>query len=96
MTQRLRLNKNADRRLKAGHLWIYSNEVDIKETPLKNFAAGETALVEASNGKVMAVAYVNPHSLIAARIMSRDSETVPYNNLTMPTTDPVYNSVAAR
>ncbi len=74
MTQRLRLNKNADRRLKAGHLWIYSNEVDIKETPLKNFAAGETALVEASNGKVMAVAYVNPHSLIAARIMSRDPE----------------------
>ncbi|MEA2118621.1 class I SAM-dependent rRNA methyltransferase [Halovibrio sp. HP20-50] len=74
MTQRLRLNKNADRRLKAGHLWIYSNEVDIKETPLKNFTAGETALVEASNGKVMAVAYVNPHSLIAARIMSRDPE----------------------
>lgn len=74
MTQRLRLNKNADRRLKAGHLWIYSNEVDIKETPLKNFTAGETALVEASNGKVMAVAYVNPHSLIAARVMSRDPE----------------------
>nr|WP_276322332.1 class I SAM-dependent rRNA methyltransferase [Halomonas neptunia] len=74
VTQRLRLNKNADRRLKAGHLWIYSNEVDIKETPLKNFAAGETALVEASNGKVMAVAYVNPHSLIAARVMSRDPE----------------------
>ncbi|MDQ7728181.1 class I SAM-dependent rRNA methyltransferase [Halomonas sp. SpR8] len=74
MTQRLRLNKNADRRLKAGHLWIYSNEIDIKETPLKNFAAGETALVEASNGKVMAVAYVNPHSLIAARVMSRDPE----------------------
>ena len=38
MTQRLRLNKNADRRLKAGHLWIYSNEVDIKETPLKSRA----------------------------------------------------------
>ncbi|GEN28129.1 hypothetical protein HVA01_17750 [Halovibrio variabilis] len=74
MTQRLRLNKNADRRLKEGHLWIYSNEVDIKETPLKNFTAGETALVEASNGKVMAVAYVNPHSLIAARVMSRDPE----------------------
>ena len=31
VTQRLRLNKNADRHLKAGHLWIYSNEVDIKE-----------------------------------------------------------------
>jgi len=74
VTQRLRLNKNADRRLKAGHLWIYSNEVDIKETPLKNFEAGESALVEASNGKTLGVAYVNPHSLICARIMSRDPE----------------------
>jgi len=66
------LNKNADRRLKAGHLWIYSNEVDIKETPLKNFAGGETAIVEESNGRALAVAYVNPHSLICARVMSRD------------------------
>ncbi|MBZ5487025.1 class I SAM-dependent rRNA methyltransferase [Halomonas aquamarina] len=74
MTQRLRLNKNADRRLKAGHLWIYSNEVDIKETPLKNFTAGEAALVEASNGKTLGVAYINPHSLIAGRVMSRDPE----------------------
>ncbi|WP_447927080.1 MULTISPECIES: class I SAM-dependent rRNA methyltransferase [unclassified Vreelandella] len=74
MTQRLRLNKNADRRLKAGHLWIYSNEVDTKETPLKEFAAGEAALIEASNGKAIGVAYVNPHSLICARIMSRDPE----------------------
>ena len=74
MTQRLRLNKNADRRLKAGHLWIYSNEVDIKETPLKNFAAGESVLVEASNGKTLGVAYINPHSLICGRIMSRDPE----------------------
>ncbi|MCP1313771.1 class I SAM-dependent rRNA methyltransferase [Halomonas sp. 707D4] len=74
MTQRLRLNKNADRRLKAGHLWIYSNEVDTKATPLKEFAAGEAALIEASNGKALGVAYVNPHSLISARIMSRDPE----------------------
>ena len=72
MTQRLRLNKNAERRLKAGHLWIYSNEVDVKETPLKHFAGGETAIVEESNGRALGVAYVNPHSLICARIMSRD------------------------
>jgi 23S rRNA (cytosine1962-C5)-methyltransferase len=66
------LNKNAERRLKAGHLWIYSNEVDTKETPLKNFAGGETAIVEEANGRALGVAYVNPHSLICARIMSRD------------------------
>ena len=69
----LRLKKNADRRLKAGHLWLYSNEIDTKTTPLKDFAAGEQAVVEAANGKAMGVAYVNAHSLICARMVSRDA-----------------------
>ena len=30
----LRLNKNAERRLNRGHLWIYSNEVDSQRSPL--------------------------------------------------------------
>ncbi|WP_148253256.1 class I SAM-dependent rRNA methyltransferase [Aidingimonas lacisalsi] len=72
MTQRLRLKKNADRRLKSGHLWLYSNEVDIQVTPLKDFEPGAQAVVEAANGKAMGVAYVNPHSLICARVVSRD------------------------
>ncbi|WP_149283338.1 class I SAM-dependent rRNA methyltransferase [Halomonas binhaiensis] len=72
MTRSLRLKKNADRRLKAGHLWLYSNEVDIAETPLKGFQTGEQAIVEAANGKPMGLAYVNPNSLICARIVSRD------------------------
>ena len=29
----LRLKANADRRLRAGHLWVYSNEVDTAATP---------------------------------------------------------------
>ncbi|WP_275298181.1 class I SAM-dependent rRNA methyltransferase [Billgrantia campisalis] len=72
VTQRLRLKKNADRRLKAGHLWLYSNEVDTQATPLQGFEAGGQAVVEAANGKAMGVAYVNPHSLICARVVSRD------------------------
>ncbi|MBW5799214.1 class I SAM-dependent rRNA methyltransferase [Halomonas elongata] len=72
----LRLKKNADRRLKAGHLWLYSNEIDIAATPLKDFAPGEQAVVEAANGKAMGVAYVNAHSLICARLVSRDAGTV--------------------
>lgn len=74
MTERLRLKKNADRRLKAGHLWLYSNEIDTDATPLKTFEPGAQAVVEASNGRAMAVAYVNPHSLICARVVSRDPE----------------------
>ncbi|TDR50671.1 SAM-dependent methyltransferase [Halomonas ventosae] len=68
----LRLKKNADRRLKAGHLWLYSNEIDTQTTPIKEIEAGAQVVVEAANGKAMGVAYVNPHSLICARMVSRD------------------------
>ncbi|MFG6159040.1 class I SAM-dependent rRNA methyltransferase [Halomonas sp. 1390] len=75
MTQHtLRLKKNADRRLKAGHLWLYSNEIDIQATPLKEIVPGTQVVVEAANGKGMGVAYVNPHSLICARMVSRDPQ----------------------
>ncbi len=72
LTRTLRLKKHADRRLKAGHLWLYSNEIDTEATPLKDIEAGEQAVVEAANGKALGVAYVNPHSLICARMVSRD------------------------
>jgi len=68
----LRLKKNEDRRLKAGHPWIYSNEVDTRVTPLTDFVPGQQVVVVANNGKPMGLAYVNPHSLIAARLFSRD------------------------
>ncbi|MDR5900668.1 class I SAM-dependent rRNA methyltransferase [Halomonas icarae] len=70
----LRLKKNADRRLKAGHLWLYSNEIDTAATPLKGLEPGQQVVVEAANGKAMGVAYVNPNSLICARLVSRDSQ----------------------
>ena len=68
----LRLNKNEDRRLRAGHLWVYSNEVDTTATPLKDFQPGQPVAIAAHNGKVLGTGYVNPHSLICARLLSRD------------------------
>lgn len=70
--QVLKLNKGAERRLKGGHLWIYSNEVDNRATPLKSFAAGEQVVVESSQGKPLGIAYVNPNTLICGRLVSRD------------------------
>lgn len=67
---RLRLNKGEDRRLRAGHLWVYSNEVDNRATPLKQFSAGQCVTLESSQGKPLASAYVNAQSLICARIYS--------------------------
>ena len=70
----LKLKPQTDRRLRAGHLWIYSNEVDVEATPLKNFIAGQQVAVENSQGKIMGLAYINPHSLICARLFSRDAK----------------------
>ena len=68
----LRLKSGCDRRLRAGHLWVYSNEVDIAHSPLKQFAAGDLVLLEDSRGKPLASAYVNPNTLISARILDRN------------------------
>lgn len=70
----LRLKKNEDRRLKQGHLWIFSNEVDTTVTPLKNFTAGQQVVVEASNGKPLGTAYVNPNTLICGRVFTRNAK----------------------
>jgi len=68
----LRLKKNEERRLKAGHLWVYSNEIDTDKTPLKDFTPGTAVSIEDSQGRILGNAYVNPHSLISARLVSRD------------------------
>ncbi|HHJ18091.1 MAG TPA: class I SAM-dependent rRNA methyltransferase, partial [Gammaproteobacteria bacterium] len=68
----LRLNKNEERRIRAGHLWVFSNEVDMKATPLKAFEPGQQVQLQAHNGKPLGNAYVNPASLICARLVSRD------------------------
>jgi len=65
----LRLKRNEDRRLHAGHLWIFSNEVDTGQSPLVKFKAGELVRVLAHNDRALGLAYVNPQSLIAARML---------------------------
>ncbi|MDH5394823.1 MAG: class I SAM-dependent rRNA methyltransferase [Gammaproteobacteria bacterium] len=67
----LRLKKNEDRRLRAGHIWVYSNEVDNKQTPLKEFQVGQWCHVTNSRGRILGTAYVNPNTLICARLVSR-------------------------
>lgn len=64
------LKKGEDRRLRAGHLWIFSNEVDTKRSPLTDLQAGALVQVEAAGGRPLGLAYVNPHSLISARLLT--------------------------
>ncbi len=72
------LKPQADRRLKLGHLWIYSNEVDTDKSPLKAFGMGQQALVTSHSGKPLGIALVNPNGLICGRLVSRD-EKYPLN-----------------
>ena len=72
MSEVLRLGRQQDRRLRAGHLWVYSNEVDNAATPLKAFEPGQPVQIEDAKGKWLGLGYVNPNSLICARLVSRD------------------------
>ncbi|HEX3914993.1 MAG TPA: class I SAM-dependent rRNA methyltransferase [Steroidobacteraceae bacterium] len=65
----LRLKRNEDRRLHSGHLWIFSNEIDTSQSPLSKFKAGDWVRVLAHNDRALGLAYVNPKSLIAARLI---------------------------
>lgn len=67
----LYIKKNEDNRLRKGHLWVFSNEVDTKRTPLDNFSAGEMVVVKDCTGKPIGSAYINPNTLICARLISR-------------------------
>jgi len=70
----LYLKKNEERRLRQGHLWVYSNEVDAGRSPLNGFEAGQPVTIVANDGKPVGNGYVNPHSLICARLVSRSTK----------------------
>lgn len=73
----LRLKKGEDRRLRAGHAWVFSNEVDTASTPLSAFTPDAVARVVSDRDAFLGYAYVNPHALISARLLSRDERREP-------------------
>jgi 23S rRNA (cytosine1962-C5)-methyltransferase len=68
----LRLKRGEDRRITAGHMWVFSNEVDTANTPLTAFTTGALVQMQSHRGQFLGYAYVNPHALICARIVGRD------------------------
>src|ERR1700743_3299977 len=69
----LKLKRGEDRRIRSGHLWIFSNEIDNAATPLAGFASGALARGVSGKGQFLGPPFVNPHALICARIMGRDA-----------------------
>jgi 23S rRNA (cytosine1962-C5)-methyltransferase len=67
-----RLQAGADKRIRGGHPWIFSNE--LQGSP-KGHEPGAPVTLLDSKGSFLAYGYGNPHSLIAFRAMSFDSKS---------------------
>jgi 23S rRNA (cytosine1962-C5)-methyltransferase len=68
--QELRLRRREEHRLRNGHPWVFSNEVDISRTPLSGLEPGAAVSVLAHSGRVLGSALASPRSLICARLHS--------------------------
>ena len=79
--RQLFLKKREDRRIRAGHLWVFSNEVDVARTPLTAFEPGEPVTLCDASGTPLGAGYVNPSSLIAARLLTRTPGEAPGTDL---------------
>lgn len=71
----LYLKKKEDRRIRAGHLWVFSNEIETKRSPLIDFEPGQPAVLLGADDRPLGMGYVNPASLIAFRLLHRNPET---------------------
>lgn len=68
------LKKNADRRVRRGHLWVFSNE--IAKPAVSEIEPGSVHDLYDAAGEYVGTAYANPSSLIAARILSRKKAAI--------------------
>ncbi|RII27369.1 MAG: rRNA large subunit methyltransferase I [Geobacter sp.] len=63
------LGKGEDRRIRSGHPWVFSNEIRELQGDKQ---PGCTAEIYDAGGGFIGTGYYNPHSLIAARLLSRE------------------------
>jgi 23S rRNA (cytosine1962-C5)-methyltransferase len=71
--KQLILKKNEERRLIAGHQWIFSNEISrIVGSP----STGDIAELLRNDGKFLGVGFYHQHSLICFRLLSREQEEI--------------------
>ena len=70
---RLTLRRGHEHRLRGGHPWVFSNEIAALDGPAEPGAAVE---IVAADGQRLGTGYYNPHSLIAARLLTRQSESI--------------------
>ncbi|MHB1686865.1 MAG: class I SAM-dependent rRNA methyltransferase [Ignavibacteriaceae bacterium] len=68
MRPKIFLRKNEERRINAGHLWVFSNEIEKLEDTADN---GDMVEVFDSRNNFMGTGFYNKNSLIAARLLDK-------------------------
>ncbi|MBN1654980.1 MAG: class I SAM-dependent rRNA methyltransferase [Deltaproteobacteria bacterium] len=67
------LKKNQDKRVLAGHPWVFSNEIgDVSEA----LELGEEVAVQSYQKRLIGRGFYHPRSLIAVRLMTRNDEPI--------------------
>jgi len=70
---RVKLQPGGDKRAMLGHPWIFSNELTM-DALAKALPPGEIVNLIRPDGRPLGAAFFNPHSLIAARLVTRDAD----------------------
>ncbi|HYE52182.1 MAG TPA: class I SAM-dependent rRNA methyltransferase [Azospirillaceae bacterium] len=67
----IRLQPGRHKRAAGGHPWVYSNEIQM-DNAAKALPAGSVVRLLDAGGSALGIATFNPHTLIAARLLTRD------------------------
>ena len=74
--QEIKLKAKEERRLQAGHWWVFSNEIDGLDTSIE---PGTLVRVLTHEGKQAGIGCFNPHSLIAVRLLQKGEDPLSDN-----------------
>lgn len=69
----VRIQPGKDKRYRSGSPWLFSNEL-VMDDHAKAIGPGSLVRVMDGHGKTLGVAHFNPHSLIAARMLTRNKD----------------------
>lgn len=69
----VKLRRGQEKRLLAGHLWVFSNEI---EEVVPKAEAGDVVQVFSAGGQLVGTAFYNPRSLIACRMLAYEAAEV--------------------
>lgn len=76
MKKQILLKKHEDKRIRSGHLWVFSNEVkEARGEP----AAGDIVELRDHAGKFLGQGLYHPRSLIALRLLTLDDEPIDFH-----------------